>query len=199
MKKYKLIKASFLSCIVLFIFSCTNADYYAETSESSLNRIQFTEANLDTTKFEIESWVYANTLNGYNYNYDPANGVDTGDRVDQCLYWIDDPDCTSYPGVLLLKNDEYVRSGPFQITYGRHHINLAILIDEGRGYGFNKCKIYVASQCTGLGTVFFNETVNRNEPGGSHTNADFYAEFDVDYPYVLDHDYALDIDLYFEE
>lgn len=73
------------------------------------------------------------------------------------------------------------------------------LIDEGRGYGFNKCTITVTSQCTGLGTVFFNETINRDEPGGSHTNADFYAEFDVDYPYMLEHEYALDIELFFEE
>ena len=70
----------------------------------------FAEANIDTTKFEIESWVYANTLNGYRYNYDSANGGDTGDRVDQCLYWIDDPDCISYPSVLLLKNDDTLDS-----------------------------------------------------------------------------------------
>lgn len=61
---------------------------------------------------------------------------------------------------------------------------------------FNKCTITVTSQCTGLGTVFFNETINRDEPGGSHTNADFYAEFDVDYPYMLEHEYALDIELF---
>lgn len=57
----------------------------------------------------------------------------------------------------------------------------------------------VASQCTGLGTIFFDETVDRIEPGGSLSNADFEAEFDVDYPYVPEHEYALDIELFFEE
>ena len=88
--------------------SCGNEDYFIETSELQLNAMPFAEANIDTTKFEIESWVYANTLNGYRYNYDSANGGD--------------PDCISYPSVLLLKNDDFVRSKPFYMTYGRHHI-----------------------------------------------------------------------------
>lgn len=46
---------------------------------------------------------------------------------------------------------------------------------------------------------FFDETVDRIEPGGSLSNADFEAEFDVDYPYVPEHEYALDIELFFEE
>ena len=122
MKKYNFFKAICLHCIILSTISCGNEDYFIETSELQLNAMPFAEANIDTTKFEIESWVYANTLNGYRYNYDSANGGDTGDRVDQCLYWIDDPDCISYPSVLLLKNDDFVRSKPFYMTYGRHHI-----------------------------------------------------------------------------
>ena len=95
MKKYNFFKAICLPCIILSTISCGNEDYFIETSELQLNAMPFAEANIDTTKFEIESWVYANTLNGYRYNYDSANGGDTGDRVDQCLYWIDDPDCNS--------------------------------------------------------------------------------------------------------
>ena len=122
MKKYNFFKAICLPCIILSTISCGNEDYFIETSELQLNAMPFAEANIDTTKFEIESWVYANTLNGYRYNYDSANGGDTGDRVDQCLYWIDHPDCISYPSVLLLRNDDFVRSKPFYMTYGRHHI-----------------------------------------------------------------------------
>ena len=74
MKKYNFFKAICLPCIILSTISCGNEDYFIETSELQLNAMPFAEANIDTTKFEIESWVYANTLNGYRYNYDSANG-----------------------------------------------------------------------------------------------------------------------------
>ena len=65
MKKYNFFKAICLPCIILSTISCGNEDYFIETSELQLNAMPFAEANIDTTKFEIESWVYANTLNGY--------------------------------------------------------------------------------------------------------------------------------------
>ena len=64
MKKYNFFKAICLPCIILSTISCGNEDYFIETSELQLNAMPFAEANIDTTKFEIESWVYANTLNG---------------------------------------------------------------------------------------------------------------------------------------
>ena len=55
MKKYNFFKAICLPCIILSTISCGNEDYFIETSELQLNAMPFAEANIDTTKFEIES------------------------------------------------------------------------------------------------------------------------------------------------
>lgn len=192
MKKYRFLKAICLSCIVFFAISCTNEDYFIEATKSKLAQTRSIET--DTTTFVAILNIYANSFKDYIFNYSTPEAY----RIDQCFVWIDDHYDYFRPLGGLLKNDEYVWSY-FDLTYGTHHVKVKVLIDEGRYYGIKKCRMVVASQCTGLGTIFFDETVDRIEPGGSLSNADFEAEFDVDYPYVPEHEYALDIELFFEE
>lgn len=146
-------------------------------------------SKLDSTFLNIVS-VCAFTHNNYIYNIQ--------DRQDYCHIYLDGAEYPTYPNVSIpLKNDEYVDM-QYKMPFGKHQVKVIVMVDEGLRYSYRKCTISATSEVTNLGKEFYYNTVDLDYDHTSSTTAGFVAEFNVDYPYTNEHNYALSIDLYFE-
>lgn len=173
-----------------FIVACDNTDLFdTSTCIQKMEKSTKSISEQDST-FENLVSVIASSYNGYIYNI--------GDRQDFCHIYIDGAEYPTYPSVTIpLENDKYVDIW-HKMTFGKHHVKLIITIDEGRSYSYQKCTILATSEITALGEEFYYNTVDLDEEHTSTTTAGFVAEFDINYPYVNDYNYALSINLNFE-
>lgn len=173
-----------------FIVACDSTDLFdTSTCIQKIEKSTKSISEQDST-FENLISVIAIAHNGYIYN--------TQDRQDYCHVYLDGAEYPAYPNITVpLENEKYVDIW-HKMSYGKHHVKLVIMIDEGVRYSYQKCTILVTSEITALGEEFYYNTVDLDEDHTPTTTAGFVAEFDVDYPYLEENNYALSINLDFK-
>lgn len=173
-----------------FIIACDSTDIFdTSTCVQKIEKNTKSISEQDST-FENLISVIASTHNGYIYNMQ--------DRQDYCHIYLDGVEYPAFPNLTIpLENDKYVDIW-YKMSFGKHHVKLIIIIDEGLRYLYRKCTILATSEITALGEEFYYNTVDLDEDYTSTTTAGFVAEFDIDYPYMKENNYALSINLNFE-
>lgn len=194
MKKDTILKNFGLLITLFFIIACNQEEI--GNIEDATESQKEVKNNVSESTFICPFKVYANTIQGYIYNFGDRKDYDhIAIYVDKTPEEYDNEE--RYPYYINLKNNEYAESG-IPLPYGKHHITICIKLDDGNGI-FETCAALVLSKNDSLNTELFKQKISKTE-GNSATDAYFQFEFDIDYPYTTDNTKnSLDIVLRFND